>query len=137
MSMPKPEFLIDQVVWNEDNALPGPYAILVGRCGDFPIRKGDVLHAVYRYKTGRYPEEMADAPIRLDQTPVRLEISEIQTHNLSLDLLGQGMTAAIFVRGDGLDRLAPGWVIGEPLHSATPEVALRGSPEPAEVSPRP
>jgi hypothetical protein len=129
--------MIDQVVWNEDNTLPGPYAVVVGRCGDVPIRKGDVLHAAYRYKPGRYPEEMADTPVRLDQMAVRLEVAEIQTHNRSLELLGQGMTGALFVRGDGLDRLAPGWVIGQPAAATAFPGGAGVAPDVASMTPKP
>lgn len=109
------EFLIDQVVWSEDNVLPGKYAALIGRCGGVPIRKGDVFHAAYRYDPGRYPEDMDKEPTRLDDRNVRLEVAEIQTLNRSLELLGNGMTAALFVRGEGLDRIEPGWVVGQPV----------------------
>lgn len=115
MAEQTPEFLIDKVLWNEDNALAGRYAVLIGRCGESPIRKGDVFREVYRYKPGRYPEDMGAASNRLDSIPVLLVVAEIQTLNRPLELLGQGMTGAIFVQGDGLDRLAEDWVIGQPI----------------------
>ena len=77
---------------------------------------------------------MGDEPVRIEEKPVRLEILEIQTHNRSFDKLGQGMTGALFVKGDGLDRLAPGWVIGEPVATQQANATLRPSPEPARVS---
>jgi hypothetical protein len=123
MKTTSPEFIIVNVVCNEDNLLPGPYCVVVGRCGDSPIMKGDVFLAAYRYKTSLYPEEMGDDPVRVEEVPVRLEVAEIQTHNRSFDQLGQGMTGQLFARGEGLDCLAPGWVIGQPVPSPSPERA--------------
>lgn len=134
MKPTSPEFIIVQVVEGKENLRPGPYAVVVGRCGDLPLLKGQILSAVYRYKSSRYPDEMGDDPIRIEERPVRLEIFEIQTHNRSFDELGQGMTGALLVKGDGLDRLAPGWVIGEPVAAQQASAALKPSPEPARVS---
>jgi hypothetical protein len=129
------EFLIDQVVWSKDNILPGEYAVLIGRCGGVPVRKGDVFHAAYRYKLGRYPDEMGEEPVRLDDAAVRLEVAEIQAHNRSLDLLGQGMTGAVFVRGEGLDRLAPGGVVGQPVAVPTGSERVATAPSSTTVTP--
>ena len=134
MKPTSPEFIIVQVVESKGNLPPGPYAVVVGRCGDVPLLKGQILSAVYRYKSSTYPDEMGDEPIRIEEKPVRLEILEIQTHNRSFDQLGQGMTGALLVKGDGLDRLAPGWVIGEPVEAQQTNAALWPSPEPACAS---
>ena len=129
-----PEFLIDHVILNENEVLRGRYAVVVGRCGDVPISKGDVFEAVFRYQPGRYPEDMGREPLRVDTIPVRLVVAEIQTLNLSLDLLGQGMTGAVFVQGDGLDRLAPDWVIGQPLAVAADRNGSGSTPEAAAAA---
>lgn len=109
-----PEFLISEVVWNEDNLLPGKYAVLIGRCGDRPIARGDVFHRVFRYQRDPYPQGMANEPVRAEQLDVELKVVEIQTHNRSLERMGEGMTGALFVQGRGLERLGGGWVLGEP-----------------------
>lgn len=129
--MRTPEFLIDKVVQNEDNLLPGRYAVLIGRCGDVPIHKGHVFEAVSRYKPGRCPEDVGVEPVRLETIPVRLVVVEIQTLNRTLDLLGQGMTGAIFVQGAGLDRLADGKDVGQPLAVAAVTNGSETTPETA------
>jgi hypothetical protein len=129
-----PEFFIVHAVTSEDYGLPGPYCVVVGRCGDAPIPKGECFRAVYRYQRSRYPEEMGDEPVRIDETPVRLEVVEIQTHNRSFEQLGQGMTGALFLRGDGLERLAPGWVIGRPVAVESPGGSSQVTPQPASAA---
>ena len=48
--------------------------------------------------------------------------------------LTEGMTGALFVRGEGIDYLAPGWVLGQPVQSeqasGTPPIV----PEPVHAS---
>ena len=48
MKPASPEFIIVQVVESKENRPPGPYAVVVGRCGDVPLLKGQILSAVYR-----------------------------------------------------------------------------------------
>jgi hypothetical protein len=128
-----PEFIIVQVVQSEDNQLAGPYCVLVGRCGDEPISKGQVLSAVYRYKKRRYPDEMGNDPVREIERPVRLEVVEIQIHGRSFEQLGQGMTGALFVKGEGIDCLAPGWVLGQLVQSEKASETPQFVPEPVHA----
>ena len=129
----QPEFIVVAVVRGHDNLIAGDYGVLVGRCGDAPIPKGTIFSAIYEYG---YPNGLGALPVRLDENSVRLEVVEIQTYNRSFDQLGEGMTGSLIVRGDGLDRLRTGWVVGQAAASAISQGSVRSSSEPVIVSPR-
>lgn len=128
------EFIVVGVVEGQDGLFPGRYCSLIGRCGDVPIAKGETFSAVYHYEPRRYPDELGDEPIRDGENPVSLEVIAIQTHNRTFDQLGQGMTGTLVVRGEGLGRLAPGWVIGHPLSAGSNNVSPFKTLESAPVS---
>ena len=101
------EFIVDG--WVPGNS--GRFTI-VGRCGDEPIRVGDVFDAVFRYKPRRYPDEMGLEPIREVERSASLRVESISAYQESLDELGQGMTGSLVVTGDGMGQISPGWVLG-------------------------
>jgi hypothetical protein len=117
MNTAPPEFIVDDVVQSEVNLLPGPCVVLVGRCGDGSVSKGQVLCAAYRYRNDRYPDDMGIEPVREIERPVRIEVVEIQIHGRWFQQIDRGMTGALFVKGEGIDCLAPGWVLGQPVQS--------------------
>ncbi len=128
------EFIVVGVVEGQDGLFPGHYCSLIGRCGDVPIPKGETFRAVYHYKPRRYPDELGDEPIRDGENPVRLEVIAIRAHNRMFDQLGQGMTGTLVIRGEGLERLAPGWVIGHPVAAGSDNVSPFKTPETASIS---
>ena len=101
------EFIVDDVVTGESGA-----TTVIGRCGDEPIRVGQIFDAVYRYKPRRYPDQLGDPPVREVENASCLRVVCIHAYEQSLPLLGQGMTGSLVVEGEGLDRVAPGWVLG-------------------------
>ncbi|MGP0066980.1 MAG: hypothetical protein ACLQGP_25730 [Isosphaeraceae bacterium] len=88
-------------------------SIALGRCGDVPIHLGDVFDAVYRHKRRRYPDEMGDDPVREVEKPAAIQVVGIHAYERCLKTLGQGMTGSLTLEGDGLQYLAPGWILGQ------------------------
>ncbi len=101
------EFIVDGWVSGES----GRFTI-IGRCGDEPIRVGDVFDAVFRYKHRRYPDEMGQDPVREVELPASLRVESISAYQRSLDELGHGMTGSLVVSGEGMGRVSTGWVLG-------------------------
>ncbi len=96
----------------------------LGRCGGVPIRVGDIFDAVYRYKHRRSPDQLGDEPIREVEKPTAIRVVCIHAYDRSLKMLGQGATGSLVLEGDGLQYLAPGWILGcksETSTVATPE----------------
>jgi hypothetical protein len=93
---------------------------VIGRCGDRPIQVGDVFDAVYRYKRRRYPDEMGDEPVREIEKPAAIRVASIHAYERCLQALGQGMTGSLSLEGDGLQYLAPGWILGS--RTETPSI---------------
>ena len=88
-----------------------PFTV-IGRCGDVAIHVGDVFDAVYRYKHRRYPDELGNEPIREAEKPATIRVLCIHAYERSLVALGEGMTGSLTLEGDGLEYLAPGWILG-------------------------
>jgi hypothetical protein len=88
-------------------------SIALGRCGDVPIHVGDVFDLVYRNKRRRYPDEMGDDPVREVEKPAAIRVVGIHAYEMCLDTMGEGMTGSLTLEGDGLQYLAPGWILGE------------------------
>ena len=109
----------------------GEHFTVIGRCGDVPIHVGDVFDAVFRYKRRRYPDELGDEPVREVEKPAAIRVVCIHAYERSLKTLGEGMTGSLTLEGDGLQYLAPGWILGR--KSEVPSTADRGS-EPATAS---
>jgi hypothetical protein len=103
-----------------DGFLSGERFTVVGRCGDRPIHVGDVFDAVYRYKRRRYPDELGDEPIREIEEPAAIRVVSIHAYERCLQALGQGMTGSLTIEGDGLQYLAPGWILGQKSESPSP-----------------
>jgi hypothetical protein len=101
------EFIVEYWVPGES----GQFTV-IGRCGDEPIRVNDTFDAVFRYKHRRYPDELGDEPVREVERPVSLRVECIHAYERSLGVLGQGMTGSLVLRGDGLQHVVPGWVLG-------------------------
>jgi hypothetical protein len=97
----------------------GDHISVIGRCGDAPINVGDVFDAVYRYKHRRYPDEMGNEPVREIEKPAALRVMCIHAYEMSLDALGEGMTGSLTLDGDGLEYLAPGWILGRKSEAET------------------
>lgn len=105
--MKKPElmFIIDGFV-------QGERFNVVGRCGDAPIHVGEVFDAVYRNRRRRYPDELGDEPVREVEKPASIRVLCIHAYERSLKALGEGMTGSLTLEGDGLQYIAPGWILG-------------------------
>ncbi len=105
---------------------------VIGRCGDLPIHVGDRFDAAYRYKRRRYPDEMGDEPVREVEKPAAIRVVSIHAYEMCLPTLGEGMTGSLTLEGDGLQYLAPGWILGQ--KSASPSsVDQISEPAPAKV----
>ena len=85
---------------------------VLGRCGDVQIHVGDVFDEVYRYKRRRYPDEMGDDPVREVEKPAAIRVVCIHAYQRSLQVMGRGMTGSLTLEGEGLQYLAPGWILG-------------------------
>ena len=108
----------------------GEHFTVIGRCGGVPIHLGDVFDAVYRYKPLRYPDEMGDEPVREIERPAAIRVICIHAFERSLKMMGQGMTGSLSLEGEGLQFLAPGWILGRKSENSA--VVDRGS-QPATV----
>lgn len=115
-----------------DGYVQGERFSVVGRCGDLPIHVGDVFDAVYRYKLRRYPDELGDEPIREMEKPAAIRVTSIHAYERCLQAMGEGMTGSLSLEGDGLQHIAPGWILGQKIES--PSLTDHESePEPASV----
>jgi hypothetical protein len=85
---------------------------VIGRCGDAPIQIGHVFDAVYRNKRRRRPDELGDDPVREVEKPASIRVVGIHAYERCLKTLGQGMTGSLTLEGNGLQYLAPGWLLG-------------------------
>ncbi len=104
------EFIVDGFVTGES----GRFSV-VGRCGDEPIHVGDTFRCLFRYKSGSYPKD-AEMPSSREekQCPVELRIEGIHAYEQDLAELGPGMTGSIALRGQGVQLVSPGSVLGMP-----------------------
>ena len=103
----------------------GEYFTVIGRCGGVPIHVGDVFDAVYRYKPLRYPDEMGDDPVREIERPAAIRVICIHAFERSIKMMGEGMTGSLSLEGEGLQFVAPGWILGR--KSEDSPVVDRGS----------
>lgn len=90
----------------------GEHSTAIGRCGDVPIHLGDVFDAIYRYKRRRSPDELGDDPVREEEKPAAIRVVCIHAYERSLKMLGQGTTGSLALEGEGLQYIAPGWILG-------------------------
>jgi hypothetical protein len=100
------QFIVDRIV-------DGEHFTVLGRCGDMSIHVGDVFDAVYRYKHRRYPDELGDEPVREVEKSAAIRVLCIHAYQRSLQTLGGGHTGSLTLEGDGLQYLAPGWILGQ------------------------
>jgi hypothetical protein len=89
----------------------GEQLTVLGRCGDTPIHVGEVFDAVYRYKR-RSRDQLGDEPVREVEKPAAIRVVCIHAYEMSLKALGEGMTGSLTLEGDGLQYIAPGWILG-------------------------
>ena len=118
--------MIDQdLMFIVDGIVDGEHLTVLGRCGDAPIHVGDVFDAVYRYKRRRYPDELGDEPVREVEKPAAIRVVCIHAYERSLTTLGEGMTGSLTLEGDGLQYLAPGWILGRKSESPVADSRVR------------
>ena len=112
------QFVVDGHV----SGISGRHTV-IGRCGDSPIRLGDVFHLAFRAKHRRYPDEIANPIEREVERPVELRVEHIHAYGHCLEMLGQGMTGSLELSGPEKDTVEAGWtLIGK--HSADSVVQL-------------
>ena len=87
-----------------------------------PIHVGEVFDAVYRYKRRRYPDELGDEPVREVEKPAAIRVVCIHAYERSLTI-GEGMTGSLTLDGDGLQYIAPGWILGRKSESPVGRVS--------------
>ena len=105
----------------------GEQFTVLGRCGDLPIHVGELFDAVYRYNR-RSRAQLGDEPVREVEKPSAIRVVCIHAYERSLKALGEGMTGSLTLEGDGLQYLAPGWILGRKsenfsIESQTPQSA--------------
>ena len=105
----------------------GEQFTVLGRCGDLPIHVGELFDAVYRYNL-RSRAQLGDEPVREIEKPAAIRVVCIHAYERSLKALGEGMTGSLTLEGDGLQYLAPGWILGRKsenfsIESQTPQSA--------------
>ena len=110
------QFIVDRIV-------DGEHFTVLGRCGDIPIRVGDAFDAVYRYKRRRYPDEAGRRPYPRS--------GETGRHSCPLHPCStsghckrwvKAMTGSLTLEGDGLQYLAPGWILGRKSEIRRPRI---------------
>lgn len=119
-------FVVEYVVSDDES-----YSHAIGRCGDYPIQVGDEFHTIHAPTVivrGEYPG-LGEA------SPVKLRVERIQAYQRQLNSLGQAMTGTIDLRGEGLDRVIPGAVLGVPVRGestkpSSPEKVGQANPVP-------
>jgi hypothetical protein len=87
---------------------------VLGRCGDEFIAVGDAFETIYLPRGESAPAQ--DLGIA---RPVRLRVERVQAYQRELPQLSGGMTGTIDLRGEGLDLLVPGGVLGAVVHHAS------------------
>ena len=122
---------LEQLMFIIDGLDHGEHFTVLGQCGDAPIHVGDVFDAVYRNKRRRYPDELGDEPVREVEKPAAIRVVCIHAYERSLKALGEGMTGSLTLEGDGLQYLAPGWILGR--KSENPSIESQ-TPQSASVS---
>jgi hypothetical protein len=110
-----------ELIFIVDGIVEGEFFTVLGRCGDAPIHVGEVFDAVYRNKRRRYPDELGDEPVREVEKPAAIRVVCIHAYERSLKALGEGMTGSLALEGDGLQFLAPGWILGRKSESPVAE----------------
>jgi len=103
-----------------DGFVQGDRFNVVGRCGDLPIRVGELFDAVYRYKR-RSRDQLGDDPVREVEKPAAIRVVCVHAYERSLKALGEGMTGSLSLEGEGLQFIAPGWILGRKSESTAPE----------------
>lgn len=104
--------IVHQLMFIVDGFVHGEHFTALGQCGDVPIHVGDVFDTVYRNKRRRYPDELGDEPVREVERPAALRVVCIHAYERSLSALGEGMTGSLTLEGEGLQYIAPGWILG-------------------------
>jgi hypothetical protein len=108
----------------------GDHFTVLGRCGDVAIHVGDVFDAVYRYKRRRYPDQLGDEPGREIEKPAAIRVVCIHAYGRSLERMNEGMTGSLTLEGDGIQYLAPRWILGrksEAPFNPEPEIQAAAS----------
>jgi hypothetical protein len=86
---------------------------VIGRNGDEDVKIGDVFDVMYRYKRANSPEERGADPVREPgERDIHVRVVGIYALSRDLQHLGVGMTGALTVEGEGIEDIAPGWVLG-------------------------
>jgi len=98
-------FIVEYVVSADQSQLHA-----IGRCGECPIHVGDEFDRIHA------PAVILREGYRGlgEASPVKLRVERIEAYQRQLATLGQGMTGTIDLRGDGLNRVIPGAVLGVP-----------------------
>lgn len=101
-------FIVNGVVEGQSG-----YYHAMGRCGDQPIRVGDVFDVVHqaRHAAGVDAGELSDA------RTVHLRVERIQAYQRKLEELGSGMTGTLDLSGQGLEFVTSGCVLGSATRS--------------------
>ena len=126
------QIVIDrELMFIVDGFVHGEHFSVLGHCGDAPIHVGEVFDAVYRNKRRRYPDELGNEPVREVEKPASIRVVCIHAYERSLKALGEGMTGSLTLEGEGLQCIAPGWILGRKSENPPAEFQI---PQSASVS---
>jgi hypothetical protein len=85
--------------------------VVAGRCGNSPIRVGDVFTKIYAYTPILTMENYGRPRERINEESVQLKIDRIFTYGHFLDEIHPGLTAELFLVGEGDELLQVGKVL--------------------------
>lgn len=106
MSTQGKEFFIIGVV-------EGQHCWAIGRCGDLPVRVGDVFDALYKYEPPASLDAYAHKANRSNgEIHVALRVEAIQAYGREIDHLSPGMTGTLVLSGAGGQQLEADMVLG-------------------------
>src|SRR5438270_11403235 len=91
----KTEFIVTGTVAQGQSGL----LHVIGRCGSRPIPKGYVFTLAYRNKPRKYPDEVHQDPIRLEQQSIALQVGRIHAYENDRDELGPAMIGSLGLCG--------------------------------------
>jgi hypothetical protein len=101
----------DKTSFYVNGTVEGEQRHVIGRCGDSPIRRGEVFVTACRYKSRERLQGFATPPELVASTPVSLHVIDIQAYDRHLDELGAGMTGSLILDGEGFERVGPGTIL--------------------------
>lgn len=106
MSSRNIEFIVGKVDRSKSQMRVG------GRCGDLPIKVGDVFNIVYHYPPRKTLEDYGRHLDRIDERPTLLRVEKIRSYEHLWNELYPGMTGELELYGKD-EQLQKGDILGK------------------------